>query len=131
MEDAEHTFYLWAVKQISGHCGVYKRRHMFKEISSPICPIYNSATETARHQMVCQDNDRIEIWNNSVKKLRKWLIQQETREEITHLLLTYIAGRGGKQLVGYCLTKSSIILHKQWIGLDGTTSWKVKYQRKS
>ena len=41
--------------------------YMFKEMSSPICPIYNSAPETTRHQMVCQDNARIESWNNIVK----------------------------------------------------------------
>ena len=96
MEDANHTFYIWAVKQISGHCGVYKRRHTFKEISSPNCPICNSTEETARHQMVCKDSNRIEIWNNSVKKFKVWLIQQETREEITYLLSSYIAGRGDK-----------------------------------
>ena len=49
MEDVPHTFYLWDVKQISGHCGVYKRWHIFKEISSPICTVCHSDPETDHH----------------------------------------------------------------------------------
>ena len=68
---------------------------MFEETSSPIYLICHSALETARHQMIYQDNARTALLDNSATNKKQWLGGNDTREELAYLITSYVCGRGG------------------------------------
>ena len=45
--------------------------------------------------MICQDNARTELWNDSAAKLKQWLGQNDTREELAYLITSYVCGSSG------------------------------------
>lgn len=89
-------YQMWLTKHVSGFCGTNSVMQKRKTRFDSICPCCKlpGIKEYSRHQLVCNDQRRLEQWEEDVNKLDKWLYEYECKTNLHEIILEYVRERG-------------------------------------
>lgn len=99
-------FSVWATKQVSGCCGNNHLLHYINGRTVDACPNCGCHPERASHVIFCKDPARSAVFERSVDALVEWMESQRTDPPLTHLLSTYLRGRGNVYMSSLCSSRS-------------------------
>ena len=87
---------IWITKHVSGFCGTNHMLNKRSSSNSTICPCCKDPDiiENTLHQLHCKDLQRVELWENSVKSLKKWLTFKQTSPLLLIGIIRYVSGKG-------------------------------------
>jgi len=85
-----HSRHLWAVKFVSGFCGVATKMKSWGYWDSPICPLCKQVNENTSHMICCPDVRSRDRCKKCANKLFKWLKNNDTQPDLVHLLICVI-----------------------------------------
>ena len=100
MKNEPQQFNLWISKHVSGFCGTNKMLYKRKQSSSPYCPVckHPNIEESTRHQALCRDTYRQQIWIDSVSHLDKWLAKVDTHPTLHYCITEYMLRKGTRSM---------------------------------
>ena len=87
---------IWTTKHVSEFCGtnhMLNKRNSSNPTHCPCCK-YPSIIEDTSHQLHCTDIQRVELWEQSVKSLEKWLKFKQTSPLLLIGIIRYVVGKG-------------------------------------
>ncbi len=71
-------FQIWAAKQVTNIAGTNSNQAVYTPDLDPICPSCHAAEETYAHVLFCEQDGRVDAFNQAVRRLDRWLKQNGT-----------------------------------------------------
>ena len=95
------TFRVWYTKHIFECNGAmrYLHRNEPQVYPSPACPCCGHPDENASHIILCPDQGRTNLYNDSVTDLVRWMRKEKTHPTIVLLVRRYLAARGTQSML--------------------------------
>ena len=95
MTNETQQYKLWITKHISGFCATSKMLFYRNQSATPDCPVckQSGVRDETRHQAVCPDSQRQEIWSNSVSTIDRWLHKVHTHPTLHSAIIKYLLSK--------------------------------------
>ena len=92
MAKEPQQYKLWITKHISGFCATSKMMFHRNKSATPDCPVCKQpgVRDETRHQAVCPDPQRQEIWKDSVSTIDRWLHKVDTHPILHFSIIKYL-----------------------------------------
>jgi hypothetical protein len=100
-------FRTWITKQVSHFNGTNRQLSRWDKTVRNVCPNCNCNDESTTHINRCPDPGRRRVMEDSVKELGKWMICEQTDDELTKLLCSYINRHGESTMTSLLSTPRS------------------------
>ena len=92
------TYGTWLSKQISGVCATRVNMGRLQDLLDDKCPSCRSCRETSLHLNKCPDEERTNLFNESVGLLERWMHQDDrTDPELAYWVPKYLLLRGQRR----------------------------------
>ena len=64
-----------------------------------VCPCCEKLDETTSRILLCKDEDRITLFEKSVRGLMTWMVKEDTSPQIVEMVGDYLRARNAKTMV--------------------------------
>ena len=118
MKETKRTRRHWVVKHSSGFCATGKMMKRWKQQLSSKCPRCDEPVEDELHVWRCQGEGAADIWLESIRKLRSWMMKSKTLPNLTAIICD--------RLTAWRNTSSPVVQVSYFLGLRDTVNAQEK-----
>ena len=91
-------FSVFLTKHTSHFAGTNQQLHRIDSSVANVCPSCGQRGESTRHITRCRDEGRVEMLQDSVRELVRWLYQHDTDSYMVNMIREYLLAQGDKTM---------------------------------
>jgi hypothetical protein len=102
MDSLPKMFQVWVTKHVSGFCGTHEHLARLYSSTDNCCQCCGSLNESTRHITRCPNPGRVQMFDETVSDLIRWMKSRNGHPPLTHAIQEYLQTRGKTCMTTIC-----------------------------